>query len=218
MAVLGLADLQAQLAEHPRGHRGVVGHDEDRVALLRAGAPRSARRSRPRRGTSRPASASRPASTTPHTSPLAPQRLRPLGELVEAPARELARRARSRAPRRRTPSAPAKTLNSERGEHLAQVGDLHRRCGGRGGRCRSAASPRRRRAARSASGTSMPASASTSRISGSTRGDHVLLLDERQLHVELGELGLAVGARGPRPGSSGRSGSSARSRRPSAAA
>ncbi len=48
--------------------------------------------------------------------------------------------------------------------------------------------------------------------------DHVVHVDERHLDVELGEVGLAVGAEGPRRGSSGRSGSSARSRRPSGAA
>ena len=42
--------------------------------------------------------------------------------------------------------------------------------------------------------------------------EHVGFVDEAHFKVELGEFGLAVGAQVPRPGSSGRSGNSARRR------
>ena len=190
---LALGDLGPQRAEHPRGDLGRVGDDQDRVALAAHVVRSFAARSPPRTrnfaiGERQPPS----SSTTAQASPFAPSDC--------AFSVSASKRLRGNSPpalsARTTPPdsiAPAKTLNSLAAEHVGQVHDLdaqpavgpvgavaqHRLVVGHAlERQRDLDAAEREHALEQAV----------------DHVEHVLLLDERHLHVELGELGLAVGA------------------------
>ena len=106
-------------------------------------------------------------------------------------------RAPALSPRTTPPDSitPLKTLNSVSAQGVARGPPARGRNAGRGGRCRSATSPRRRAAASSGSSSLGPPTA-LEHVGQQplVDVDHVLDADERHLDVELGEVGLAVGA------------------------
>ena len=132
------------------------------------------------------------ASTTAHTSPFAPS---PFACSVSSSKRLRGKSPLALNPRTTPPdsSAPLKTLNSEPSKAVGEVGDLH-------------PDPAVRAVAAVAQHHVVVLEPLDRRLDldagrAEDRGDHavherdhVLLLDERHLHVELGELGLAVGA------------------------
>ncbi len=132
------------------------------------------------------------ASTTAQTSPFAPSALGLLGQVVEALAREVAARLEAAHDPAGLERA-AEHLELGALERVREVGDLH-------------ADPAVRLVGAVAQHHVVVLEPLERRLHldsrrGEDRGDHavderdhVLLLDERELHVELGELGLAVRA------------------------
>ena len=190
------SELEPQRAERLTGGRRLVGDDQQQVALGRLQALPDRRRSPARRGTSRSASASPSAWTNAHTSPLAPCCLA-TSVSASSSARDSSR-APALMPRTTPPDVERteNTLNSEPVTAVAEIVELEAEAGvgavGAEPRDRLGVRhprPRRRRA------RSNPLEPRTRPpITASVRVDHVVLVDERHLDVELRELRLPVGA------------------------